>query len=1305
MKHSLVKITKTSALASVIAISHVTIAQSMIGSDRTSALNNMVFDAGLPEARFPIVDSVDNSMVIINEVDADQTGTDSAEFVELYDGGQGGTDLTGLSLLLVNGSNDIVYTSVSLAGFSTNADGYFVICGSSGNVANCDLPLASATNAIQNGQDAVVLTTEIADGSFDGVPAAALSQSDILDALVYDTNDSDDTVLLDILTPGQPQINEDDGIDKDIESNQRCPNGAGLGRVTTTYAQFAPTPGTFNLCGLDEEPEPVSVVINEVDADQTGTDSAEFIELYDGGVGNADLTGLSVLLINGSTDEVYNAIDLANLTTDEAGYFVLCGNPTNVTSCNLDFGSDTNAIQNGQDAVVVVRASATTYPFGTNASELVQDDIIDALVYDTNDSDDTTLLDILTPNQPQINEDGGLDKDLDSNQRCPNGSGGFRITSTYAQFEPTPGAANTCGAVVGDVIINELDADQTSTDSAEFIELFDGGIGNTSLDGLAIILLNGNGDSVYNAIDLDGLTTTASGYFVLCGDSNNVANCDLDVLPATNAIQNGADAAVLVLGDASSYPNGTNIGPELLDSVVDAIVYGTNDSDDTGLLVLLNAGQPQVNESAGEGSTFDSSQRCENGSGGPRNTDTYAQFAPTPGTENICDNDDGGGLIGQCDAEATFIHIVQGNGFTSPIVGTEVIIEGVVSVSYQQSGELGGFFLQEEMSDMDNDVTTSEGVFVDNTSTIVEAGQVVRVLGTVAEDNGQTIINNASALVCPNTASINAVSLSMPVADLSEFEQTEGMKISFGQPLFVNEHFNLGRFGEVVLSSERKYQFTHNNPPSVVGYAAHNEALEKDQLTLDDGLSVQNPEPVIYPTPGLSAINTLRLGSSVTLTGVMSEGFGSYRVQPTETLLFVEGNPRPSAPEFAEDDFKVASFNVLNFFTSFDGRGAEDAQEFERQRDKLLSALVAIDADIVGLVELENNASASLQSLIDGLNERMGEGTYAFVNTGVIGTDAIKVGLIYKPATVATTGSFSILDSSVDPTFLDTRNRPVLAQTFTTVTEEVLTVAVNHFKSKGSNCNSQDDPDLNDGQGNCAGVRADAATALANWLATDPTNSGDEDMLILGDLNAYAMEDAITNLKDSGYVDLVDTFIGSEAYSFVFGGELGYLDYALANQSLTSKVTQVVEWHVNADEPRVLDYNTNFKSPTQIEDLYAPDEFRNSDHDPIIVGFDFTAEEPDTDGDGIFDGLDNCTLIANPEQIDTNGDGFGNRCDPDLDNNGVVSFRDVGFMRRGFFTNNPDADLNGDGVVDFADQNILGQFFGQPPGPSALVPE
>jgi len=181
------------------------------------------------------------------------------------------------------------------------------------------------------------------------------------------------------------------------------------------------------------------------------------------------------------------------------------------------------------------------------------------------------------------------------------------------------------------VVINEVDADQTSTDTAEFVELYDGGAGSTDLSGHVLVFFNGNGDTSYEAFDLDGYSTSASGFFVLCGDAANVANCDLDVSPESNLIQNGADAVALYVGDASSFPSGT---PVTTDNLVDALVYDTADDDDAGLLVLLNANEPQVDERGGGDGTVHSNQRNTDGEGGARNTSAYVQRTPTPGATN-----------------------------------------------------------------------------------------------------------------------------------------------------------------------------------------------------------------------------------------------------------------------------------------------------------------------------------------------------------------------------------------------------------------------------------------------------------------------------------------------------------------------------------------------------------------------------------------------------------------------------------------------------------------------------------------------
>ena len=177
------------------------------------------------------------------------------------------------------------------------------------------------------------------------------------------------------------------------------------------------------------------------------------------------------------------------------------------------------------------------------------------------------------------------------------------------------------------VIINEVDSDTEGADMLEFVELYDGGVGNTPLDGLVLVFFNGANDQSYRSIDLDGFSTDANGYFV----AGNSGVTGVDVIFSNGTLQNGADAVALFVGNASDFPAGT---PVTTNGLVDALVYDTGQGDDAGLLVLLNAGQPQVNEDANTLSPCQSLQRLPNGSGGLRNTSSYVAMPPTPKAAN-----------------------------------------------------------------------------------------------------------------------------------------------------------------------------------------------------------------------------------------------------------------------------------------------------------------------------------------------------------------------------------------------------------------------------------------------------------------------------------------------------------------------------------------------------------------------------------------------------------------------------------------------------------------------------------------------
>lgn len=578
--------------------------------------------------------------------------------------------------------------------------------------------------------------------------------------------------------------------------------------------------------------------------------------------------------------------------------------------------------------------------------------------------------------------------------------------------------------------------------------------------------------------------------------------------------------------------------------------------------------------------------------GGPTNTPT---FTPTPTNTPA---------FPACPAATvTAIGAIQGTGTSTPFSGQQRTIRGVVIADFQGSNELSGFFVQDGG---DGNTNSSDGLFVPST-TAVSLGNPVQVTGTVGETASRTQFTSVQTMtICGSAPNISPVNISLPVTASTDLEKYEDMLVTFSQTLFVTENFGLGRYGEVALASERLSNPTNVTTPGASAIAMQ-AANDLKRITLDDGSTTQNPDPVDYPAPGLSFINTLRSGDTVTgVTGVMDYSSSVYRVHATVTPSWVHANPRTSGPSTVGGTLRVASFNVLNYFngpTFPTSRGASTAAEFTRQRTKIINAVIAMNADIVGLIEIENDGygtGSAIQDLVNGLNASAPIGTtYAFINPGVsqVGTDEITVGIVYRVQTVTPVGAAQIKTNGAFATL----NRPPMAQTFQQISGGgKLTVAVNHFKSKGSACAG--DPDTGDGQGNCNQTRVNAANDLTSWLATDPTGSGDPDFLIMGDLNAYAKEDPITAIKNAGFTNLTETFLGQFAYSYVFMGQSGYLDHALATSGLTAQVNGVAEWHINCDEPVILDYNVEFKSAGQVTSFYSTEPYRSSDHDPVIIG-------------------------------------------------------------------------------------------------------
>ncbi len=526
-----------------------------------------------------------------------------------------------------------------------------------------------------------------------------------------------------------------------------------------------------------------------------------------------------------------------------------------------------------------------------------------------------------------------------------------------------------------------------------------------------------------------------------------------------------------------------------------------------------------------------------------------------------------------CDTPATHrINQVQGDGDATPLAGQTVRVEGIVTGDFQRSDQLSGFFLQDPRPDADP--RTSEGLFAFARDSVkdVKPGDRVLVTGRATEFNGWTELSPVTAVDVCGTGKVKARSYRLPSDGL---EPVENMLLTFPQPLTVSEHYNLGRFGEVVLSSQgRLFQPTDRRGVD----AALNE---RRSLLVDDGSTRENPAtlPPIVRTGDVAA----------GVTGVLGYGFGAYRLQPTKPVNYLNANPRLPKPFPVVGNVKVASFNTLNWFTTLGSRGASDAEEQQRQLAKLVAALKGLNADAVALMEVENNGQTALQALVDAVNAEVGAGTYAALAHPFPGTDAIQVGLIYKPAKLTPVGAAK---SSQDAVF----SRPPLIQTFRRKGGgQPFTMLVNHLKSKGSCPSSGPDADQGDGQSCWNPTRVAQAQALLGLVE-------DQDLpnpIVLGDLNAYGEEDPIDTLEAGGLTSVTKRFVPEPLrYSYLFDGLAGELDHALVGRQLLKRVTSATIWHINSDEPRIRDYNQEFNPPG----LYQPDAYRSSDHDPLVIG-------------------------------------------------------------------------------------------------------
>ncbi|MFY1696595.1 MULTISPECIES: ExeM/NucH family extracellular endonuclease [unclassified Solwaraspora] len=747
----------------------------------------------------------------------------------------------------------------------------------------------------------------------------------------------------------------------------------------------------------------------------------------------------------------------------------------------------------------------------------------------------------------------------------------------------TGGTAAVAAPASDDPFISEIHYDNAGTDTGEAIEIT--APAGFDLTGWQIVLYNGANGAVYGTRTLSGAVPAAG---VLVAEY------------PTDGIQNGSPDGVALVDPATT--------------VVEFLSYeGT----------LTAAGGPADGATSVDIGVAETASTPA-GHSLQKIGDSWQAPAPhTFGVVNGTDPDPD--PAPGCDVAVTHsIAQVQGTGDATPLAGVAVTIEGIV-VADHRTGGYNGIYLQTPGTGGERTVgagTASDGIFVYLTSNAanhpsVAIGDRVRVSGTASEYFGLTqvsIAGKAGVQVCDQDNPLpEPVALTLPL-DAAARESVESMLVAPVGAYAVSEVYNTNRYGEVVLAA--------GDAPAVIPTDVAAPGSDQAQqlaaanrlarILVDDGRTTNLASAGLAP-PYVSPAQPLRVGDAVEAFGpsVLSYGFDEWRLQPTrpvdadtpaaERTTFKVANPRTAAPAEVGGDIRVASFNVLNYFVHFggDARGAADEAGLAKQEAKIVSAISALDAHVVGLQEIENSVrfapsdpEKALKRLVAALNAVDGAGTWDYVRSpgdlpGAAQQDFISNAIIFKPAAVTPAGPSRSID---DETVWFNAREPI-AQTFT-ADDLTFTVVVNHFKSKSaSGSPTGDNADAGDGQGAYNGDRTRQAAALAAFVTGLTEATGSDDVLLLGDFNSYTQEDPMRILYDADYVNLNDT--GRSTY--VFGGESGSLDHALASPSLAARVTGADVWQINAVESYAFQYD-GFPA------FYDAGPYRASDHNPMVIG-------------------------------------------------------------------------------------------------------
>lgn len=804
-----------------------------------------------------------------------------------------------------------------------------------------------------------------------------------------------------------------------------------------------------------------------------------------------------------------------------------------------------------------------------------------------------------------------------------------------------PAQANVAGT---GVVINELYMNGGSASAVytnKFVELYNPTGADIPLTGLSLQYRSASGTASPTSVAALTGVIPAGGTYLVGGGSNGTNGAGLPTPDqvATSLNFAGAGGQVFLADQTSALTPGTgNLAGGA--NIVDMVGYGTANSYETtaatAASVLLS-----INRTGGVDTDVNSAD--------------FGTATPTPTPSGYV-------APGPTDHGLQTIAAIQGTADTSAWVGDLATTKGIVTAAYPTGG-FNGFYIQTPGTGGALDLgshTASDGLFVYSSGTnavdAVAVGDYVEVAGTIGEYFGLTQItptNLASVTVLTDTvAPVLAATVNWPTAE-TQRESLEGMLLSPQGDYTVTDTYFTGQYGEVLLASGTSplIQPTETAAPGVAAYAAGVAANKNISVALDDGATTNylSSANQATPVPYVSNDDPVRVGAAVSFTSPMVFDYrnSTWKFQPTQQLTVANAstvqtatfeNTREAAPQDVGGDLKLATFNVLNYFTTLgvdvagctayndrDGnpitvrsctvdngpRGAWDQANLTRQQDKIVAAINALDADVVGLEEIEASTAvmgggtdrdAALNSLVAALNADAGSALWSAVPSPAVvpaTEDVIRTAFIYKNATTETVGDSTILTGSA--AFVNAREP--LAQAFKVAgapDDEKFLAIVNHFKSKGSAGPLVGDVDINDGQGASNASRVAQATALVDFANTMSTSAGTDKVFLMGDFNAYTMEDPIGVLTDAGYVDQ-----GSKTgeYTYSFGGASGSLDHVFASPTANAVVNDVDIWNINSPESVALEYS---RYNNNVTNFYVADQYRASDHDPLVLGLNLT---------------------------------------------------------------------------------------------------